>query len=104
MPRVPPFDRYSHRRPYTPRADFSDAVSPDTPADVFARVLPAAAYYKELSYGKMQPVFSPLLTMLRMPRPSTSYSPSSRQYFLDAADAAIQLGWDFTLSDSIGGS
>ena len=84
-------------------ADFSDAISPDTPTEVFARVEPAAAYYKELSYGKMQPVLSPLLEMLRMPRPSTSYSPSSRQYFLDASAAAVALGWDFTRSDSIGG-
>ena len=76
-------------------------MSPGAPETVFARITPVATYYGELSYGKMKPVFSPLLQPLRMPRPSTSYSPSSRQYFLGASAAAVQLGWDFTKSDSI---
>ena len=87
--------------------DFSDAPSPDSAATVFARLAPAAPnYYKELSRGAMQPLFSPLLTTLRMSKPSTSYNIQTeggqRNYLTEATQLAISLhGWDFSSSDSV---
>lgn len=85
--------------------DFSDAPSPDAPSAIFARLQPAAQLYSNLSRGALTPVFSPLLTTLRMSRPSTAYDirteDGQRAYLVEASTLAIAAGWDFSRSDSI---
>ena len=86
--------------------DFSDAPTPDPPGTVFARVAPAADYYRNLSRGVMQPLFSPLLITIRMSKPSRSYTITTeegqRAYLTEATQLAVSLhNWDFSTSDSV---
>ena len=85
--------------------DFSDAPANKTPEEFMQFLAPAPAYYADLSYGAMTPVFTPLLRTLRMSKPSTDYSfqtfDSQRAYMVEAAGLAESAGWNFSLSDSI---
>lgn len=85
--------------------DFSDAPYDKSPEEFVAFLSPALELYRSLSYGRMQPIFSPLLTTLRMGKPSTAYSFSTfeaqRAYLQEAAGLAVGAGADFSLADAI---
>ena len=85
--------------------DFPDVAADRTPAETLAIVAPAAAWYREVSYGRFDLDLHPFLRVLRMPRPSTDYSfrtaAGQRHYLAVAAQLAEAAGFDFSDSDTI---
>ena len=86
--------------------DFADALQERTPQDTMKILSPAVDFYSDVSYGRMMPIFSPLLQSLRMPANSTEYNTQvydKQRKFLEVATITAWefSNWDFSQSDSV---
>lgn len=86
--------------------DFADALQERTPQDTMKILAPALDFYSDVSYGRMMPIFSPLLQSLRMPANSTEYNiqdyDKQRKFLEVATTTAWEFSnWDFSQSDSV---
>ena len=86
--------------------DFADALQERTPQDTMKILAPALDFYSDVSYGRMMPIFFPLLQSLRMPANSTEYNTQDydkQRKFLEVATTTAWefSNWDFSQSDSV---
>ncbi len=88
--------------------DFSDAVATRTPQSVFAQISPGAPdFWRTTSYGRMRTTLDPVLTWLRMSKPTTQYgwteltAATHRAYIQEAVNLALAAGADFSSADAI---
>jgi M6 family metalloprotease-like protein len=88
-------------------ADFSDVHGSTTPEALFARISPnAEAFYKDLSYGRMNWVLEPHFVWLRLSHDSDYYGNAVGSYegqlgFIQEAVKLADADVDFSTADSV---
>jgi M6 family metalloprotease-like protein len=107
------FPRISNRMRTTGKVNFSvlfvafpDEPQERTPNETMTILEPAIGFYSDVSYGKMEPILSPLLQSFMMPENSTNYNIQDfykqRKYLEESTTAALKVSdWDFSQSDSV---
>jgi M6 family metalloprotease-like protein len=88
-------------------ADFADVPAAQSPEDVLSFISPGAeAYFREMSYGKMNWTLEPYPVWLRMSQPSAHYGEGIRSYeghleFIQEAVTLADANVDFSTADSV---
>ena len=88
-------------------ADFEGVPASQTPEELFSMVSPGAeAFYRAISYGKMNYVLEPHFTWLRLSKPSSTYGQAIRNYdghlqFIQEAVTLADANVDFSTADSV---
>lgn len=88
--------------------DFADAVSTETPQQVFGLIYPtSAAYLHEMSHGALNVNYEPSFRWLRMSKPSTGYGWANltfalhQAYIQEAVNLAVAASVDFSQADGL---